>query len=159
MSGERSRFVVSADWVEKNLGSPGFKLVDASWYLPAQGRNGAVEYASGHIPGAVFFDQDVIADTTTDLPHSMPSPAFTSRAAPAGVPPAGPPGRFPVPGPRVPVPAESGNGDSLPVSRPNRESGERELGISGSEPQANRGPSPWLTSAASRGGWPGPPAP
>ncbi len=34
------------------------------------------------------------------------------------------PGRFP---------AESGNGDSLPVSRPNREWGERELGISGSQ--------------------------
>jgi hypothetical protein len=31
-----------------------------------------------------------------------------------------------------PIPAESGIGDSLPVSRPNRESGERELGISGS---------------------------
>jgi hypothetical protein len=31
----------------------------------------------------------------------------------------------------VRVPAESGNGDSLPVSRPNREWGERELGIPG----------------------------
>ena len=35
---------------------------------------------------------------------------------------------------RFPIPAESGIGDSLPVSRPNRESGERELGISGSQP-------------------------
>ena len=35
------------------------------------------------------------------------------------------------------VPAESGNGDSLPVSRPNRESGERELGISGSAPKGS----------------------
>ena len=32
--------------------------------------------------------------------------------------------------PCFPIPAESGIGDSLPVSRPNRESGERELGIS-----------------------------
>jgi hypothetical protein len=31
-----------------------------------------------------------------------------------------------------PIPAESGIGDSLPDSRPNGESGERELGISGS---------------------------
>ena len=43
----------------------------------------------------------------------------------------------PARGPRFPFPAESGNGDSLPVSRPtgnlnlNRESGERELVISG----------------------------
>jgi hypothetical protein len=36
-------------------------------------------------------------------------------------------------GPRFPFPAESGIGDSLPDSRPNRESGKRELGISGSD--------------------------
>ena len=80
MPGEKSRFVVSADWVEKQLGAPEFKIVDASWYLPAQGRNGALEYASGHIPGAVFFDQDVIADTTTGLPHSLPSPEFFAES-------------------------------------------------------------------------------
>jgi|GEM_PF-72010 Rhodanese-related sulfurtransferase len=76
MSGEKSRFVVSADWVEKQLGAPEFRIIDASWYLPAQNRNGGLEYSAGHIPGAVFFDQDVIADQTTGLPHSLPSPAF-----------------------------------------------------------------------------------
>jgi thiosulfate/3-mercaptopyruvate sulfurtransferase len=76
MSKEKSRFVVSADWVEKQLGAPKFRIVDAAWYLPAQNRNGAAEYASGHIPGAVFFDQDVIADHSSALPHTVPSPAF-----------------------------------------------------------------------------------
>ena len=76
----KSRFVVSADWVEKQLGAPEFKIIDASWYLPAQNRNGAVEYAAGHIPGAVYFDQDVIADTSTGLPHSLPSPDFFAEA-------------------------------------------------------------------------------
>lgn len=76
MSSERSRFVVSADRVEKQLGAPEFRIVDASWYLPAQNRNGAVEYAAGHIPGAVFFDQDVIADHSSGLPHTIPSPDF-----------------------------------------------------------------------------------
>ncbi|MHB0950512.1 MAG: 3-mercaptopyruvate sulfurtransferase [Allorhizobium sp.] len=76
MPAEKSRFVVSADWVEKQLGAPEFRIVDASWYLPAHNRNGALEYASGHIPGAVFFDQDAIADQTTGLPHSLPSPEF-----------------------------------------------------------------------------------
>ncbi len=65
MSGAKSRFVVSADWVEQQLGTNGFRIIDAAWYLPAHGRNGAAEYAEGHIPGAVFFDQDVIADHTT----------------------------------------------------------------------------------------------
>ena len=76
MAQEKSRFVVSADWVEKQLGAPEFRIVDASWYLPAQNRNGAAEYAAGHIPGAVFFDQDVIADHASGLPHTIPSPEF-----------------------------------------------------------------------------------
>ena len=78
MSNDKSRFVVSADFVEKQLGAPEFRIVDASWYLPAQNRNGAAEYAAGHIPGAVFFDQDVIADHSSGLPHTVPSPEFFS---------------------------------------------------------------------------------
>ena len=78
MSNDRSRFVVSADWVEKQLGAPEFRIVDASWYLPAQNRSGVAEYAAGHIPGAVFFDQDVIADHSSGLPHTVPSPEFFS---------------------------------------------------------------------------------
>lgn len=70
----KSKFVVTADWVEKQLGAPEFRIIDASWYLPAQNRNGALEYAAGHIPGAVFYDQDAIADHSTGLPHSVPSP-------------------------------------------------------------------------------------
>ena len=81
MSEDKSRFVVSADWVEKQLGVPGFRIVDASWYLPAQNRDAAGEYAAGHIPGAVFFDQDVIADHSTGLPHTIPSERVFAEAA------------------------------------------------------------------------------
>ena len=76
MTETKSAFVVSGDWLEKNLGAPEFRIVDASWYLPAQNRNGASDYADGHVPGAVFFDQDAIADHSTDLPHTIPSPDF-----------------------------------------------------------------------------------
>ena len=76
MSTEKSRFVVSADWVEKNLGSPNFRIVDASFYLPAQKRNAAAEYAEAHIPGAVLFDQDKIADHSSDLAHTIPAPDY-----------------------------------------------------------------------------------
>ena len=74
MTNARSKFVVNADWVEKQLGAPEFRIIDASWYLPAQNRNGPLEYSEGHIPGAVFYDQDAIADLSTGLPHSIPSP-------------------------------------------------------------------------------------
>ncbi|WP_429930043.1 3-mercaptopyruvate sulfurtransferase [Agrobacterium vitis] len=80
MSAEKSRFVVSAEWVQKQLGAPQFKVVDASVYLPVHNRNAADEYASGHIPGAVFFDQDQIADHSTSLPHTLPSPERFSEA-------------------------------------------------------------------------------
>ncbi len=73
---EKSAYLVTADWVEKQLGAPEFRIVDSSWYLPANPRNGALEYAGGHIPGAVFFDQDHIADHNSGLPHTLPSPDF-----------------------------------------------------------------------------------
>jgi thiosulfate/3-mercaptopyruvate sulfurtransferase len=83
---DKSPFVVTGDWVEKNLGAPEFRVVDASWYLPAQGRNGAAEYSEGHIPGAVFFDQDAVADHTSGLPHTIPSPEyFASEVGKLGI--------------------------------------------------------------------------
>ena len=48
------------------------KLVDASWYLPAAGRDAKLEYTSGHIPSAVFFDIDECA-AKSDLPHMLPN--------------------------------------------------------------------------------------
>lgn len=76
----QSRFIVDADWLQARLGDPTVRIVDASWYLPAQKRDPKAEYSAGHIPGAVFYDQDVIADLTSGLPHTIPSPAAFSAA-------------------------------------------------------------------------------
>lgn len=76
---EKSPFVVSADWLQERLGDSTIRIVDASWYLPAQQRDPKAEYAKAHIPGAVFYDQDVIADVTTGLPHSIPAPHEFAR--------------------------------------------------------------------------------
>ncbi len=73
MQNRASKFTVSAEWLEARIGQPELRIVDASWYLPAQNRDGAGEYAAGHIPGAVFFDQDEIAEHSTGLPHSIPT--------------------------------------------------------------------------------------
>ncbi|MGV0910023.1 3-mercaptopyruvate sulfurtransferase [Martelella sp. FOR1707] len=67
-------FIVSPEWVEERLGKPGFSVIDASWYLPAHNRDPKAEYLAGHLPGAVFFDHDAIADTSSGLPHTLPSP-------------------------------------------------------------------------------------
>src|SRR4029077_15827709 len=42
------------------------------YYLPAQKRDAAAEYLDGHIPGAVRFDIEAIADHTNPLPHMLP---------------------------------------------------------------------------------------
>lgn len=79
-------FTVSADWLEQNLDRPGLSIVDASWYLPAQGRNGRREYDAGHIPGAVFFDQDAVVAPGSTLPHTLPdAPTFERYASSMGI--------------------------------------------------------------------------
>lgn len=71
---EDSPFIVDADWLQEKIGQPGLTIVDASWYLPAQKRDARGEYEAAHIPGAVFFDHDLISDQDSALPHTLPSP-------------------------------------------------------------------------------------
>lgn len=66
-------FTVSADWLAKHLNDPGMSVVDGSWYLPAQNRDARAEYDAGHIPRAVFFDQDLVVEPGSNLPHTLPS--------------------------------------------------------------------------------------
>ena len=55
-------------------------MIDASWHLPNAGRIGATEFRMKHIPGAVFFDIDLIADHDQDLPHMLPKPDALAKA-------------------------------------------------------------------------------
>jgi len=68
-----SKWLVTTDWLAANLDAPGLVILDGSFYLPATGRDAAAEYLAGHIPGAVRFDLDEVADHSTSLPHMMPS--------------------------------------------------------------------------------------
>ncbi len=68
-----SELLVSAEWLKatarRSEGEDRRRLlVSAS----TQNRDAKAEYRGGHIPGAVFFDIDHIADRTTDLPHMLP---------------------------------------------------------------------------------------
>jgi thiosulfate/3-mercaptopyruvate sulfurtransferase len=68
-----SRWLVATDWLATRLGAPDLAVVDGSFYLPAMKRDAAAEYLAGHIPGAVRFDIDAIADHANPLPHMLPS--------------------------------------------------------------------------------------
>ncbi len=74
------RFFIGADELNAGLGTDDLKLVDASWYLPAMGRDGKAEFDAARIAGAQYFDINAIADTSTGLPHMLPSPELFAKA-------------------------------------------------------------------------------
>jgi thiosulfate/3-mercaptopyruvate sulfurtransferase len=69
--------LVSTQWLAAHPGE--VRVVDASWYMPEDKSDPAAEFATRHIPGAVFFDIDGIADHTTRLPHMLPTPDQFAR--------------------------------------------------------------------------------
>lgn len=76
-----TRPLVSAQWLHDNIRRDDVKIVDASWYLPNQNRDGHAEYLQRHIPGAVYFPIDEIADRSSSLPHMLPDAEQFSEAA------------------------------------------------------------------------------
>jgi thiosulfate/3-mercaptopyruvate sulfurtransferase len=54
--------------------------------MPHLGRDARAEFAAAHLPGAVFFDIDAIADRTTSLPHMLPPAAqFAEQVGALGI--------------------------------------------------------------------------
>ncbi|MDR6955644.1 thiosulfate/3-mercaptopyruvate sulfurtransferase [Ancylobacter sp. 3268] len=74
-----SRFVTT-QWLAEHLNAPDVVVVDASWHLPTAGRAARAEYLDAHIPGAVFFDIDAVADRSSGLPHMLPTEQAFSEA-------------------------------------------------------------------------------
>src|ERR1700704_1509705 len=67
-----SPWLVSTDWLAARLGEPDLVVLDGSYYIPNTKRDAATEYLAGHIPGAVRFDIETIADHSNALPHMLP---------------------------------------------------------------------------------------
>jgi thiosulfate/3-mercaptopyruvate sulfurtransferase len=75
-----AKTVVTPAWLQEIFFEFRVRTIDASWYLPGENRNPYEEYKKEHVPGAVFFNIDTIADITTDLPHMLPSEAAFAAA-------------------------------------------------------------------------------
>jgi thiosulfate/3-mercaptopyruvate sulfurtransferase len=73
--------LVSTAWLAERLGSTDTAIIDATWFMPGEGKTGREAYGAAHIPGAVFFDIDEIADRSADLPHMLPSDVAFANAA------------------------------------------------------------------------------
>lgn len=75
-----NRWLKTTDWLADNLGQADVVVVDGSYYLSTMKRDARAEYLAGHVPGAVFFDIDQVADNSSDLPHMLPGPAMFGEA-------------------------------------------------------------------------------
>ena len=64
--------LVSTQWLADNLGQPDLVVLDASLFMPSSGRDARAEYLAAHIPGARFFDIEVLSDKSHPAPHMLP---------------------------------------------------------------------------------------
>ena len=86
MADAAQKWLVETDWLASHLDTPGLVVLDGSMHLPTTKRNAKAEYLAEHIPGALFFDIDDIADEASPLPHMLPSSTkFASRVKKMGI--------------------------------------------------------------------------
>lgn len=78
--------LVSTDWLAAELGKSDLRVIDATMFLAQHGRQARAEFEAAHIPGAVFFDIDEVSDSTSPLPHMLPTAEkFASRMQALGL--------------------------------------------------------------------------
>jgi len=75
----RPEALVNTDWLAGHLHDQHVRIVDASFKMPGITPTARQDYNRGHIPGAVFFDIDDIAQPGVSLPHMIPSPDLFAR--------------------------------------------------------------------------------
>ncbi len=71
--------LVSASWLAENLGAADLVILESTKYLPNEGKDGHAAFLAAHIPGARYFDLDLIADVDSVLPHMVPAAGRFAR--------------------------------------------------------------------------------
>ncbi|MFZ1872478.1 MAG: 3-mercaptopyruvate sulfurtransferase [Chania sp.] len=70
-----SPFLVTAQWLEQHINDENLAVVDVRMspvgLVPK--KDMLAEFERGHIPGALYFDIDDVADKNTSLPHMLPT--------------------------------------------------------------------------------------
>jgi thiosulfate/3-mercaptopyruvate sulfurtransferase len=65
--------LVTTGWLAAELASADLAVLDATWYMPGDKRDARAQFIGARIPGARYFDIDLIADRDSGLPHMAPS--------------------------------------------------------------------------------------
>jgi thiosulfate/3-mercaptopyruvate sulfurtransferase len=86
MSFKNPQGLVSTEWLAEHMDAPDVHVVDATYFLPVEGKSAREAYMEARIPGAQFFDIDDIAMERVSLPHMVPSAEkFSSRVRKMGL--------------------------------------------------------------------------
>jgi thiosulfate/3-mercaptopyruvate sulfurtransferase len=67
-----SKGLVSCEWLRQHVSDSDVRVVDATYFLPTEGRDARAEFERAHISGAVYFDLDACCDSTSPYPHMLP---------------------------------------------------------------------------------------
>jgi thiosulfate/3-mercaptopyruvate sulfurtransferase len=82
----RPEALVTTEWLAAHLADPHVRVLDSSYKQPGITPTARADYDAGHIPGAVFFDIDDVAEPGTSLPHMIPSTErFAAKMAERGI--------------------------------------------------------------------------
>lgn len=74
--------LVSVDWLKERLGKERIQLIDTSWDMTRTGRPHHDVFMDEHIPGAIHFDANIVAEPHTAPPRRMmPNPELFARFA------------------------------------------------------------------------------
>jgi thiosulfate/3-mercaptopyruvate sulfurtransferase len=86
MNDNSSKWLCETEWLAAHLNSPGVIALDATILTPADGRTGREGFLEAHIPGAQFFDIDLLSDAGNASPNMLPAPEiFALRMRKMGV--------------------------------------------------------------------------
>ena len=71
--------LVSVEWLAEHIGAPDVVVLESTKYLPNEKKDGREAFLKAHIPGAHYFDLDLISDTENELPHMVPASGRFAR--------------------------------------------------------------------------------
>src|SRR6266545_4423536 len=78
--------LVSTEWLAEHLSDPDIRIFDCTWHHASTNLDGRTQYRGRHLPGAMHFDIDHVADPSSSLPHMLPSAAeFAKKIGLLGV--------------------------------------------------------------------------
>jgi thiosulfate/3-mercaptopyruvate sulfurtransferase len=86
MTSATAEALVSSEWLAAHLSDENLRILDCTWHHTSTKLDGRTQYRGRHLPGAVHFDIDSVADPANPLPHMLPSAAdFAKKVGLLGV--------------------------------------------------------------------------